>query len=119
MTGGYVYRGTVIPGLQGAYIFGDYCGGYVWALDETSPGVWTRSELFQLGLGLTSFGEDASGELYIIRADNVFRVLPELSSLLALSAGLVLLARLQRHRRNRLSKKLGNSGPRAPDEPLT
>ncbi len=119
VTGGYVYRGTVIPGLQGAYVFGDYCGGYVWALDETSPGVWTRSELFQLGLGLTSFGEDASGELYIIRADNVFRVLPEPSSLLALSAGLVLLAHLQRHRRNRPSKKLGNSGPRAPDEPLT
>ena len=108
-----------ITGLQGAYVFGDYCGGFVWALDETSPGVWTRSELFNLGLGLTSFGEDASGELYITRANSVFRVLPEPSSLLALSAGLALLTQIHRHRRNRLSKRLGNSRPRAPGRRLT
>jgi len=101
VTGGYVYRGGVNPGLQGAYVFGDFCGGLVWTLDETSPGVWTRSELFNLGFGLTSFGEDASGELYITRGDSVFRVLPEPSSLLTLSAGLALLTQLQRRRRNR------------------
>jgi hypothetical protein len=119
VTGGYVYRGAAIADLQGAYVFGDYCGGLVWALDETSPGVWSRSELFNLGLGLTSFGEDASGELYITRANNVFRVLPEPSSLLALSAGLALLSQIHRHRRNRLSKKLGNPNPRVPNRRLT
>ena len=104
VTGGYVYRGGANPGLQGAYVFGDFCGGLVWTLDETSPGVWTRSELFNLGFGLTSFGEDASGELYITRGDSFFRVLPEPSSLLALSAGLALLTQLQRRRRNRLRR---------------
>jgi glucose/arabinose dehydrogenase len=97
--GGFVYRGAAIAGLQGAYVFGDYCGGFVWALEETSPGVWTRSELAQLSMGLTSFGEDAAGEIYVTHNNDVYRVVPEPGSLLAVSSGLALLSLLREARR--------------------
>ena len=103
ITGGFVYRGTAIAGLQGVYVFGDYCGGFVWALEETSPDVWTRSELASLSMGLTSFGEDAAGELYVTHDDDVYRVIPEPSSLLALSTGIALLTQIQHRRRIRLA----------------
>ncbi len=74
VTGGYVYRGSAIPGLHGAYVFGDFCGGFVWALEETSPDVWARSELARLDMGLTSFGEDAAGEIYVTHDDDVYRL---------------------------------------------
>lgn len=70
VTGGYVYRGTAIPGLQGYYVFGDYGSGRIWALQETSPGTWSRHTLLtpgQTGLAgrLSSFGEDEDGEIYV------------------------------------------------------
>jgi hypothetical protein len=99
VTGGFVYRGTAIAGLQGIYVFGDFCGGFVWALEETSPGVWTRSELARLSMTLTSFGEDAAGELYVTHDDDVYRVVPEPGSLVTLVAGLALLTQIQRRRR--------------------
>jgi len=71
--GGYVYRGP-IASLRGAYIFGDFCGGFVWALEETSPGAWSRSELADLGMGLTSFGEDLDGDVYVTHGNSVYRI---------------------------------------------
>ena len=63
VTGGYVYRGTAIPALVGAYLYGDYCQGDVWALQRLDDGT-----LHQVTLGtvasLSSFGQDAAGELY-------------------------------------------------------
>ena len=68
ITGGYVYRGTTAPELAGRYVYGDYCTGTIWALQDTGAGV----ENERLGVGpfgvLTSFGEDASGELYIVQS---------------------------------------------------
>lgn len=64
VTGGYVYRGVAKPGLRGVYVFGDYCSGTVWSLrvvDGRATGV--RKEAFKIP-SLTSFGEDAAGELY-------------------------------------------------------
>ena len=66
VTGGYVYRGSAIPELIGAYVFGDYCSGKIWA---AAPGPTGEiSEVFELGKvgDLASFGEDADGELYLI-----------------------------------------------------
>lgn len=64
VTGGYVYRGALIPALQGYYILGDYCSGTVWTLAKVS-GNWALTPLIQTELSISSFGEDESGELYV------------------------------------------------------
>jgi len=80
ITGGFLYRGTGIPGLQGQYVFGDYCTGTIWAIEETDPGVWTRTDLAEVGFGLTSFGEGFDGELYAaVDFTNVVRLSPQLN----------------------------------------
>ncbi len=64
VVGGYVYRGSAVPGLSGNYVFGDYCSGRVWA---AAPGPRGEiGEVHQIGevKELVSFGEDAAGELY-------------------------------------------------------
>ena len=74
VTGGYVYRGKQIKGLQGTYLFGDYCSGNVWSFKvENGKAVefQNRTEEINLAEGeftnyISSFGEDADGELYII-----------------------------------------------------
>jgi glucose/arabinose dehydrogenase len=65
VTGGYVYRGAQSPGLQGAYIFGDYCSGQMWTLRPGTDGDWTLAPALDTNLSITSFGEDEAGELYL------------------------------------------------------
>lgn len=69
--GGYVYRGSKIPGLQGAYIFGDYGTGKVWALTSNGSGVWTRTLLLTAPGSISSFGQDQAGELYVVQLSGV------------------------------------------------
>lgn len=66
VTGGYVYRGAALPVLNGAYLFGDFCSGLIWALQPTGPDGWQRQLLFRSGLQISSFGEDQDGELYVL-----------------------------------------------------
>ena len=66
VTGGYVYRGAKEPKLEGAYFFTDYCGGVIWALTRDSTGNWQRTEVLSSKLRISSFGEDQSGELYVV-----------------------------------------------------
>jgi len=66
ITGGYVFRGTASPALTGWYLFGDFCTGRLWGLRETSPNNWTMTQAAQTGLGISSFGEDQNGEVYIV-----------------------------------------------------
>lgn len=66
ITGGHVYRGTRIRELVGRYLFADYCSGRLWALTETSPDRWTMTQLLSTGLQVASFGEDPSGEIYVV-----------------------------------------------------
>lgn len=63
ITGGYVYRGQEFPSLAGVYLYGDYCSGRMWALDAANPG--QPRLLLEAGAGLSSFGEDEAGELYV------------------------------------------------------
>jgi glucose/arabinose dehydrogenase len=63
--GGYVYHGTAITGLVGAYVFGDFGNGKIWSLTENS-GTWTRTLLLTTGHNMSAFGQDAAGELYIV-----------------------------------------------------
>ncbi len=65
ITGGYVYRGNNIAALQGSYIYGDYGSGNIWGLSE-KDGAYTPKLLISSGLNISSFGEDADGELYVV-----------------------------------------------------
>ncbi len=64
--GGYVYRGTAIPQLVGAYLMGDFGSGRIWILQETSPGIFTRSLGLMTGRSISSFGQDLAGEAYVV-----------------------------------------------------
>ena len=66
VTGGVVYRGSAIPGLGGAYLFGDYCQGDVRAL-RVRDGQVTEERTFDAHVDqLVSFAEDADGEVYAL-----------------------------------------------------
>jgi uncharacterized repeat protein (TIGR03806 family) len=64
LTGGYVYHGKRLPELQGAYIYGDFDTGRVWALRYDGKKVSDHRELCRTTLRIVSFGEDQDGELY-------------------------------------------------------
>jgi glucose/arabinose dehydrogenase len=68
IVGGYVYRGAAIPGLQGAYLFADYCAAGLRAITTSGTSV-TASRTFDLPLPqVQSFGEDQDGEVYALLA---------------------------------------------------
>jgi uncharacterized repeat protein (TIGR03806 family) len=64
ITGGFVYRGSSIPTLQGRYVFGDFESGRIWALATDGMGGYTNEELIATPHGVSSFAIDADGELY-------------------------------------------------------
>ena len=66
VTGGYVYRGSRLPSLYGAYVYGDYCSGRVWGLRYDGQRVTEQTLLVDSSLRISSFGEDAAGELYML-----------------------------------------------------
>ena len=74
VTGGYVYRGKNIQNLWGTYVFGDYCTGRIWSfkLENGKPTAFKnlRVEIKKnsknIPLFISSFGEDNSGELYVV-----------------------------------------------------
>ena len=68
ITGGYVYRGDRFSSLYGAYVMADYCSGNVWALPMRIKGSADPEPLLVTELGITSFGEDEAGELYLTDA---------------------------------------------------
>jgi glucose/arabinose dehydrogenase len=79
ITGGFVYRGTAIPSMQGKYVFADYgatsgaASGRFMGLEETTPlsGVFTLTQTLPLigpnpaPLRVLCLGEDDSGEIYV------------------------------------------------------
>jgi hypothetical protein len=65
ITGGYVYGGKDVASATGRYFYGDYCSGRVWSLRvQNGKATDVTREPFDVE-GLSSFGEDASGELYL------------------------------------------------------
>ncbi len=79
VTGGYIYRGLSIPDLYGRYVYGDYCSGNIWAALLQS-GTWSAQLLPIRLLSLTTFGQDASGELYAATGGSangtLYRIVP-------------------------------------------
>ena len=74
VTGGVVYRGSAVPRLAGAYLFGDFCSGRIWALPadlRADPVVVAESDL-----RIVSFGVDEDGEIYVVSRDGrIMRVM--------------------------------------------
>jgi hypothetical protein len=79
VTGGYVYRGTRIPGIVGHYFYADHCVALLRSFRvvngvATDHRSWTTSGLSQV----SSFGVDAAGELYVmtLNTGRVYRIAP-------------------------------------------
>jgi hypothetical protein len=76
ITGGFVYRGSKIPALQGHYFYADYCRGQVHSFKFASgavsePKAWDFGDIGSV----PSFGEDANGELYVLSSNGtVYRL---------------------------------------------
>src|SRR5713101_8226669 len=67
ITGGYVYRGTALPALAGNYVYADYCNGAITSIKYPGSGPADWTSLLTPGSSVSSFGEDARGELYILQ----------------------------------------------------
>ncbi len=78
VTGGYAYRGSAVPALAGRYVFADWCSGTIWTISRTAAKPATKSVLASTSLHITSFGEDASGELYVLdgQGGTLYRIDP-------------------------------------------
>ncbi|MCB2231571.1 PQQ-dependent sugar dehydrogenase [bacterium] len=68
ITGGFVYRGSLVPELTGMYIYADFLSGRVWGLTY-NQGAGSPSLLVNSGLSIASFGIDRSNELYALAFD--------------------------------------------------
>ena len=76
VTGGYVYRGRAIPALAGRYLFGDFCSGRVWIMKGPGSSV-TEAPVSRKVTQISSFGCDASGELYLVTlSGSVYKLVP-------------------------------------------
>ena len=76
---GVVYRGQAIPELTGHYFYSDLCGGFLRSFRwDGSLAVDLRDWTEAVGrlVQLFSFGVDARGEMYVLTADDVFRIAP-------------------------------------------
>jgi glucose/arabinose dehydrogenase len=78
VTGGFVYRGSTYPSMQGIYFYGDFCSGTIWGL-RNENGSWEHVVLLETDLSISSFGEDEKGELYLadIAGGGIHRIVTE------------------------------------------
>jgi glucose/arabinose dehydrogenase len=65
ITGGYRYRGSMYPDLEGIYFYADFCTGRIWGASQDASGAWTSEALLDTDLSISTFGEDEEGELYV------------------------------------------------------
>lgn len=68
ITGGYVYRGSRLPELEGHYLYGDYITGLLWGLqyDEKAGKVVRNVAIPWKGQNIIAFGQDEKGEVYLM-----------------------------------------------------
>ena len=65
ITGGYIYRGTDVPTLDGAYVFGDFGSGRIWTLTPSGSS-FTRTQVATPSGSIISFAQDNAGEVYVL-----------------------------------------------------
>jgi len=66
LTGGVVYHGRVLPKLRGAYIYGDYSTGKIWAVKHNGEELVWHKEIADTPFQITGFGTDTRGNLLVI-----------------------------------------------------
>jgi glucose/arabinose dehydrogenase len=78
--GGYLYRGNLIPELQGKYIFGDFGSGRYWTMTHSGSTFTAADQTSTFNTQApVSFGEDGAGELFILNlgGGNLYRIIPD------------------------------------------
>jgi hypothetical protein len=79
IAGGVVYRGSLIPELDGVYLYSDYCGGWLRSF-RYADGVAAEQTDWTDQVGtldtVTSFGVDGGGEVYVTTIQGLFALVP-------------------------------------------
>ena len=79
ITGGLFYGGRRMPAQRGAYVYGDYATGKIWALRNEGERMVSRVELCDTSVQIVGFAEDDSGEIVMLdfRGDGgIYRLIP-------------------------------------------
>lgn len=74
ITGGYVYRGSEIPGILGHYFYSDYCSGFLRSFRYSNGTAVDKTDWGLTMSAVTSFGVDAAGELYVISGNSILKI---------------------------------------------
>lgn len=79
VTGGYVYRGSSIPGLYGRYLYADFGSGRIWAIEADPDTTEQPVLLLESGLNISSFARDNDDELYVLdyAGGTILRIIPQ------------------------------------------
>ena len=78
VSGGYRYRGSRFPSINGRYFYGDFCSGKIWMATLGVNGQWTSSVVLESNAQITSFGEDEKGEIHVVdHGGRIFRITSE------------------------------------------
>ncbi len=81
ITGGFVYRGSEITDLRGAYVYGDFCSGRIWALRLEAGKVAENVQIGQADFRISSFAQGNDGELYVLEhasdGGGIYKLVPE------------------------------------------
>src|SRR3954469_15298203 len=75
ITGGSVYRGTAREGLQGHYLYSDYCAGFLKSFRFDNGTAVDQHDWGLTSSSVTSFGQDFAGELYLISGNSIFKII--------------------------------------------
>ena len=79
ITGGYVYRGSKLPALDGWYVFGDYAPQKLWAIRRAGEHKVEHMTLLSKAVIMSSYAQDRDGELLLVEhlgERHVWRLVP-------------------------------------------
>jgi hypothetical protein len=69
-----VYRGTAIQGLQGHYLYSDYCAGFLKSFRYSNGAAADQKDWGITSSAVTSFGQDFGGEMYLLSGNTIFKI---------------------------------------------
>lgn len=76
ITGGYVYRGSAIPGIRGHYFYSDYCAGFLKSFRYQNGAAVDQKDWGLTNSSVTSFGLDFAGEMYMMSGNTILKLNP-------------------------------------------